>query len=137
LINQGQLFLLGTPPHRFSFTLKLNVKLNPQNIYVYSFGDWFKKGLTDESNFASFATIFSQAAQRAAKIHFNLEGIENPMDYASSGAGGFGDSNYFTAAELYTIKNNPILCQKTDFYDDGNKSLVPSQSKKILICGVP
>jgi hypothetical protein len=127
---------VGPQPALFMFTTALNAKLNRINVYVYSNKDWFKEGLTDEVNPANFYLQFNQATQRASKIHFNLQGIDDPVAYANNmGATGFGDSsNYFTAVELYQIKESPALCQKTSFYKDASHSLIPSQSLKNLLC---
>jgi len=111
------------------FTKKLNKHLNPQNIYVYMSDDWVREGL---SNPGLFTQQFKQATQRAGHIHFNLEGIDQPNDYAEKhGAPGDFSSGNFTATELYIIKHRG-LCYKTSFYKDGG--VVPSEVLKREIC---
>jgi len=127
---------VGTQLALRDFTFALNAVLNKtMNTYVYRHQEWFEVQLTDEPNPANFQLQFTQATQRASLIHFNLQGIIDPVTYAEIGKTGFGDSeSFFTAAELYQIKENPALCQKTFFYKDASRSLAPSQSIKKLLC---
>jgi RHS repeat-associated protein len=120
--------------YHFNFWFGLNQRLNPQNIFVYQAQDWFPEGLSAVPAAGDlFPEAFDQATKRAMGIHFNLQGIENPNEYAEKhgGNGVFSAKDYYTAWELYKIKNNPQLCVKTSFYEDG---IIPSATAKRNIC---
>ncbi len=122
------------------FTKKLNEKLNSQNIYVHSWGEW--EGVMGISS-NSFGQKFLAAAEMAKGIHFNLEDIEkingfnqssvNPLDPYHDFAERFGTKGtfqytgskdeYITADELYLIKNTGKWCGKTSFYTQGSISV--------------
>ena len=125
---------LGRNEWLWPFTNKLNEALNPQNIYVYMSGDWFDEGLSDTGAGNPFGPRFQQAIERARHIHFNLEGIPDPNQYAETygNSGVFGGGGYYTATELFIIKHNG-WCHKTSFYENG--SIIPSASAKSSICG--
>lgn len=125
---------LGRHEWLWHFTFGLNVALNPQNIYVYMSGEWFDQGLDDTGPGKSFGPRFQQAIERARHIHFNLEGIDDPNQYAEAygNSGVFSSSGYYTATELFIIKHNG-WCYKTSFYENGG--VIPSASAKSSICG--
>ena len=72
---------------------------------------------------------FPKAARRAAIIHFNLDGIDNPRQYAATygGNGNFGvySQTYITATELHIIHNEWDFCNKTVFYQHGSTAPQP------------
>lgn len=121
-----------------NFTFRLNVKLNPQEIYVYMASEWPIVGLSNGGDLsaAGFGIRFSEASTRAEHIHFNLEGIGlrtiNHYINNYGGLGNFTQAKFFTAAELHLVRSTG-LCLKTSFYTNGN--IVPSASAKSKICG--
>jgi hypothetical protein len=122
----------------FMFNYNLNGKLRSQNIRVYSYGDWPSVGLSSVSTMY-FEAAFVQATQLAEHIHFNLEGISgDPVVLAdTAGPKGFVGRN-FTIAELYYIRKNPVLCEKTSFYLNGSRDVsTPSLQMKAKICSTP
>jgi hypothetical protein len=67
--------------------------------------------------------VFNQAANRADRINFALDGI---LDSAAgvegavrAGGRGFALNNKFTFAELNTVYRNPNLFNKTNFFYEG------------------
>ena len=119
------------------FTYYLNQKLNPENIFVYDYGDWISKGLA--TTYEPFEPRFLEAAQNAEHIHFNLEGIRgDPVEFAETlGRTGFETGNY-TAAELYNIRHSTGWCAKTSFYTEGSINvMVESLEMKAKICTLP
>ena len=65
-----------------------------------------------------FGRIFNQAAKRASRIHFSLDGLGDVQQEVRKGAAGFIKYN-FTNAELHNIMTNPQLRAKTVFYRGG------------------
>lgn len=69
-------------------------------------------------------------------IHFNLTGvlsIPGILSYTQfANTGGIHDNDRATAHELYTIRGDAFLCQKTLFYENG--LTIPSASAKMEIC---
>jgi hypothetical protein len=119
------------------FTYKLNMKLNPEGIYVYIANNWKDAGLSDihDLSKSGFGVMFFQASMRAEHIHFNLEGISTrTINMYINTYGGLGDisqAKLVTAAELYIIRHSG-LCSKTSFYTNG--SVTPSPSAKGKVC---
>jgi hypothetical protein len=67
---------------------------------------------------------FEQAITRAEHIHFNLQGITNPKEWAEQyGKGSVYSTQYVTAWELYNIYHNSAALSKTTFYPNGFTSL--------------
>jgi hypothetical protein len=137
------------------FSLNLNAVLNPHGIYVYPFGgvigrspadgsiirlgDWQAAGLTNSRvTVSDFDNIFPEVTGNAEVIHFNLEGIQGDyVDFANLSAGVFDLSKPITATELYIVRNNPELCRKTVFYEQGSLfPPVPSPQAKLTVCGL-
>jgi len=116
------------------FTQRLNAKLNPQNIWVYAFGNRKLAGLT--STYANTMTtlIFEEATRNAGHIHFNFEGVDVNQAKTKKAPGRFLYPPY-TLDELYIIMNDPTktLCNKTSFYPDGGTE--PSQALHMEVCG--
>jgi hypothetical protein len=81
-------------------------------IYYNDFGGFTRR--TTER----FGRVFNDVTKRADKIHFNLDGIDDPVKAALSGRGGFArdGSAPWTFAELNLIKTTPELLEKTVFY---------------------
>jgi hypothetical protein len=103
-------------------------------------GNWASAGLTAPYDSFDFDRAFREASENAEHIHFNLEGIDNPISYANQ----FGSSGRFpprypgrwTAVELYIIKNQPLLCNKTTFYEMSSYNPPkPAPDQKAVICG--
>ena len=123
------------------------------NVDISLSGSWQSQGLSTTSQFPE---EFNQATinSKTKYIHFNLEGM---LSYASSYveyANKFSNNGVFvppsgersklgfivTAWELYKIKSDPNLCQKTYFYERGSTNVVRSEppSSSLLnqqICG--
>ena len=130
---------VGNKTPLWDLTFRLNLQLNPQGIYVYSYGGidpqqggWFENGLSSVTPLANFSQAFDEATQNASHIHFTLEGITNshprhnvydPIQFiqAYGGDGDFNKGEFITAVELYRIKHNG-LCDKTTFYENNLKS---------------
>ena len=66
----------------------------------------------------SFGRLFHQAANRASRIHFTLDGIGDIQKAVQRGKQGFSSGN-FTNAELHYIMTNPKIRAKTIFYLSG------------------
>jgi hypothetical protein len=80
---------------------------------------WNDVGLTRKAvRGRHFGRVFNEATRRAKTIHFNLDDIDDPIEAALKGRGGFGIDN-FTNAELSIIRNNKDLLAKTVFYRNG------------------
>jgi hypothetical protein len=126
---------VGLNDNLFFFTFELNRKYNAQNIYVYSYGDWFSQVLTSSSSFST--TFVEEAFTNAEQIHFNLEGIRGDLTsfYQNLGNNGVveGTSN-FTATEMYIIKHKGY-CRKTTFWQNGSYFPVPDPLAWMTICG--
>jgi len=95
---------------------------------------WFREGITRRGapqlmgdvavGYSRFGRAFHHAARRANRIHFSLDGIEDPIKFAWEGRRGFirdaaGRSYRWAAAELYIISRNKKLLKKTVFYRNG------------------
>ena len=85
--------------------------------------NWARDGITRRTT-ERFGRAFSHAVKRAKKIHFSLDGIDDPAAFAQKGRRGFVNNRLYSAAELFIIKNDPKLLDKTVFYRGGN--VVPS-----------
>jgi alpha-amylase/alpha-mannosidase (GH57 family) len=101
---------------------------------------WFEQGLTqvrpEEANLSSynFERAFSEAANKALQIVFDLRG----MDVARAleqGSRGFVNRNY-TNAELHRILNNPKWLSKTTFLKYGQVMKPVIQNGKVT-CFAP
>lgn len=95
---------------------------------------WFGEGITRRGvpdlidgeiarGYKRFGRAFHHAAKRTNNIHFTLDGIEDPIQFAWQGRSGFvrdaaGRTNY-TAAELWIISRDKELLKKTIFYRNG------------------
>lgn len=81
-----------------------------------TFKTWATDGITRRSVKSHFGRAFNQAAERADRIHFALDGILDDLPGTiRSGRSGFIQGN-FTNAELNTIFTSPNLFNKTQFY---------------------
>src|SRR5437867_9432021 len=83
--------------------------------------NWNRDGLAaiPTGPFRTFEQAFLEAAQNAQRIHFNLEGIADPVLAADSGRRfGFVAGN-MTNAELEAIRSASELLHKTIFYAGG------------------
>ena len=85
--------------------------------------NWKIDGITRRTVDNRFGRAFHQAAQRADKIHFSLDGIDDVQAAVRAGKRGFVPGNV-TNAELEYIFSNPDLRKKTIFYRNG--LVVPS-----------
>lgn len=85
--------------------------------------NWARDGITRRT-LKRFGRAFSHATRRADKIHFSLDGIDDPVEWAQLGRAGFENNQLYSAAELFIIKNDPALLAKTIFYRGVEK--VPS-----------
>lgn len=131
-ISLGFNYVHGKPA-LFYFTWRLNSRLNPYNVYVYSYGDWFREGLCSVNPPSNWPLAFDQASTRTRAIHFNLEGIPDPNYFVEHfGSSGSWVGSSITADELYLVKNRSELCSKTKFYRDG---ITVSMSAWQEICG--
>ena len=95
---------------------------------AFHWRQWATEGITRRT-LERFGRAFQHAAKRARTIHFALDGIDDPVQFARLGRMGFlrdamGRSVNFTAAELYIISRNKELLKKTVFYRNGQ--VVPS-----------
>ncbi|MCI0558324.1 MAG: hypothetical protein MN733_07500 [Nitrososphaera sp.] len=110
---------------------------------MYYYKEWQAAGLTSfnsqDADDPAFGQAFYEATTRAAQIHFNLDGIDDPYEYAqtygSSGKFPPGPGEFATAIELYLIRKNG-LCSKTMFYRGGSTwgQLRPVPEEKIAFC---
>ncbi len=80
--------------------------------------NWAKDGVTRRTVSDRFGRAYHQAAQRASKIHFSLDGIDDVAAALKSGKRGFVPGN-MTNAELEYIFRNPEILKKTIFYRNG------------------
>jgi RHS repeat-associated protein len=115
---------LGISDYLGTFLGKLNTSLIKQNALAYISESWHDVGLSDvpASMIAgTFHIAFEQAITRAEHIHFNLQGISNPKEWAENHGKGdvYKDADYVTAWELYNIYHNSVALSKTTFYPDG------------------
>jgi RHS repeat-associated protein len=78
---------------------------------------WGEEGVTRRTVNRRFGRAFHQAAKRARRIHFALDGIPDSeiADRIKRGRAGFVQEN-MTNAELHHIVTNPHLLAKTTFY---------------------
>lgn len=89
-------------------------------------GNWNQDGLTSIStrSIRLFESAFREVATKARRIHFNLDGIPDPVAAADQGqAYGFLPGNV-TNAELHAVRNDPNWLRKTVLYRGGTP--VPS-----------
>ena len=87
--------------------------------------NWAKDGITRRNVANRFGRAYHQAAQRASKIHFALDGIDDVAAAIEAGKKGFIPGN-MTNAELEYIFRNPEILKKTIFYRNGQ--IVPLQA---------
>lgn len=87
--------------------------------------EWAKYGITRRRVDKRFGRAFHQAAQRAERIHFALDGIADTMvpEAVQRGRSGFFFPNYVNA-ELHYIATHPDILTKTTFYRYGK--IVPT-----------
>jgi RHS repeat-associated protein len=85
--------------------------------------DWASEGVTRRTVTNHFGRAYHQACERASKIHFSLDGIDDVAAAIKSGKSGFTPGN-MTNAELEYIFSNPQMLNKTIFYRNGK--IVPS-----------
>ncbi|MCP4356807.1 MAG: hypothetical protein GY796_02160 [Chloroflexi bacterium] len=114
------------------FITRLNAQrsLSGEN-KVYAYLDWQNVGLSIAHPVDEWQQSFKEASTNAEWIHFNLEGI--PPEYGPYKTTTikefiikFGDINFvkdrlgfITAWELGQISRDPVLCNKTTFYESG------------------
>jgi len=115
---------LGRNEFLGDFLFQLQARLASQNIRVYLSDQWHMVGLSDvEASIPghTFHIAFEQAITRADHIHFNLQGIPDPISYAKQYGSGdlYAEGTYVTAWELYHIYQNPAALAKTTFYPSG------------------
>jgi hypothetical protein len=90
-----------------------------------TYESWNAKGLTRVDPIQAnldpfqFQRSFTEAANNASRIHFDLTGLDIPRALRE-GSSGFVRNNY-TNAELFQILNNPSWLQKTEFYLNGQR----------------
>jgi hypothetical protein len=77
--------------------------------------EWNELGVTRRGLQRRFGRAFHQAVERATRIHFSLDGIDDVSLAVRSGRGGFRDAN-MTNAELHYIMSNEAAYNKTVFY---------------------
>ncbi len=126
--KQEKHITLGRWEYLGAFTVQLNIALKPRNAVAYMWGDWFSSGLSDVGASMmneTFHLAFEQAITKADHIHFNLQGIIDPKEWAEKyGMGSvYSNAEYVTAWELYNIYHNPAALSKTTFYPAGFTSL--------------
>lgn len=88
---------------------------------------WARRFVTRRTVDRRFGRAFHQAAQRATKIHFALDGILNIGAAVQAGGRGFRAGN-FTNAELHYIMTNASPLEKTVFYREGRVVPLPTFS---------
>jgi hypothetical protein len=81
---------------------------------------WGRYGITRRRVDKHFGRAFHQAARRAERLHFALDGIPDTRISLAvqRGRAGFFFPNY-TNAELHYIATNPGILAKTTFYRGG------------------
>lgn len=91
---------------------------------VLAYREWYSAGLiTDDilvnPNRSSFAGAFNTVASRSERIHFSLDAIPFPRNYAyeHGGNGNLLYADYYTAWELFEVIQH--YCPKTTFYRHG------------------
>jgi RHS repeat-associated protein len=150
----------------FDLTYNLNYWYNPFGISVYPFYEsglsmgfdttrddvdgkpwdafgkgWFDAQLSTVAPSMNLELSTRQAMKNAQVIHFTLEGIQgDPIAFADNhgGKGNWDNATFYTAAELYVIKEDPELCSKTVFYSESGELLSlpqPDFYKMSAICG--
>ena len=87
--------------------------------------EWAKYGITRRRVDTRFGRAFHQAARRAERIHFALDGMPEASisEAVRRGRAGFFFPNY-TNAELHYVATHPDILVKTTFYRQG--TVVPA-----------
>jgi len=106
-----------------------------KNQAIYAYFEWISAGLSTFDPTTNLARAFPQAALKANQIHFNLEGISDPLNYAKTGNTSLEMASTYTAWELNEIKSNSEYCSKTIFYQNGTSAPFVDYAAKANICG--
>ena len=93
---------MGIDDYLGTFLAELNAALLPLNAFAYISFEWHSVKLSDvpaSMVAGTFHIAFQQAITRAEHIHFNLEGIPNPKEWAENHGKGdvYKDADYVTA----------------------------------------